>query len=122
MAPSAPTAGAGVAGAEDGTAAPVPGARVELPQLQLPTNCTQRIRLLPANTLLHIPSSCRLRMIAATARCWQGVARGSDDFARLEVERSGRLLASVSPGLGTATEVAKRLTPWEECRFEDLLQ
>ena len=68
----APTAAAGVAGVEDGTAAPIPGARVELLQLHLPTD-TQRIRLLPANTLLHIPSSCRLRMIAATAQCWQGM-------------------------------------------------
>ena len=50
----APTAAAGVAGAEDGTAAPTPGAGVELPQLQLPTDFTQRIRLLPDNTLLHI--------------------------------------------------------------------
>ena len=51
----APGAAAGVAGAEDGTAAPMPGSRVEFPQLQLPTNFTQRIRQLLANTLLHIP-------------------------------------------------------------------
>ena len=91
--PSAPTAADGVAGAEDGTAAPLPGARVELPQLQLPTNFTQRIRLLPANTWLRIPSSCRLRMIAATAQCWQGMVRGSDDLALLEEGRSKLLLA-----------------------------
>ena len=113
----APTAAAGVAGVEDDTAAPIPGARVELPQLQLPTDFTQRIRLLPANNLLHIPSSCRLRMIAAAAQCWQGTARGSDNFALLEEGRLKLLLSPVLPGLGTAAEVAKRPTLWEEHRF-----
>ena len=47
------------------------------------------------NTLLHIPSSCRLRMIAATAQCWRNMARSSDDFALLEEGRSKLLLASV---------------------------
>ena len=93
---------------------------LNFPPLQLPTIFTQMIRLLPANTLLHIPSSCRLRMIAATAQCWQGMALCSDDFALLEERRSKLLLASVPPGLGTAAEVAKRLTLWEECRFGDL--
>ena len=116
----APTAAAGVAGVEDGTAAPIPGARVELPQLQLRTDCTQRIRLLPPNTLLHITSSVRLCMIAATAQCWQAMARGSDDFALLEEGRSKLQQSSVPPGLGAAAEVAKRLL-WEDSRFEDLL-
>ena len=111
------TADAGVAGAEESTASPMPGARVELPQLQLPSNFTQRIRLLAANTLLHIPSSCRLRMIADTAQCWQGMAGSSDDFALMEEGRSKLLLASVPPGLDTATEVAKRLTLWARVPF-----
>ena len=41
-----------------------------------------------------------------TSRCWK---RG----------RSKILLAPASPGLGGAAEVAKRLTLWEECHFED---
>ena len=49
------------------------------------------------------------------------LARHSDDFALLEEGRSKRLLSSVPPGLGTAAEVAKRLTLWEESRFEYLL-
>ena len=61
-------------------------------------------------------------MIAATAQCWQGMARGSDDFALLEEERSKHLLSSVPPGLGTAAEVAKCLTLWEKSGFEDLLR
>ena len=64
----------------------------------------------------------RLRMIAATAQCWQGMARGSDDFSLLEERRSKLLLASVPPGLGAAAEVAKRFTLWEERRFEDLFR
>ena len=102
---------------------PMPGARVELPRLQLPKNFTQRItRLLPANTLPHIPTSCCLRMIAATAQCWQGTVWGSHDFPLLEEARSKLLLASVPPrGLAPAAEVGKRFTLWEECRFEDLL-
>ena len=74
------------------------------------------------NTLLHIPSSCRLRMIAGTAQCWQGMAHGNDDFSALEEGRSELLLAMVRPGLGVAGEVAERLTLWEERRFEDLLR
>ena len=56
-------------------------------------------------------------MIAATAQCWQGVARSSDDFALLKERRSKLLLVWVPPGL-----VAKRLTLWEERRFKDLLR
>ena len=63
--------------------------------------------------MLHIPSNRRLRMIAATAQCRQGMARGSDDFSLLEEERSKLLLASVPPGLGTAAEVAEHLSLWE---------
>ena len=50
------------------------------------------------------------------------MARGNDDFALPEEGRSKLLLSSVPPGLGTAAEVAKRLTLSEESRFEDLLQ
>ena len=97
----APTAAAGEAGAEDQTATPAPGLHVELPSLHQPPDFTQRVRFLPANTLLHIPSSCRLRMIAATAQCWQGMAQGSNEYSMLEEGRSS---------LGAADEVAKRLT------------
>ena len=60
-------------------------------------------------------------MIAATAQCWQAMARGRDDFALLEEGRSKLRLSSVPPGLGTAADVAKRLL-WEGNRFEDLLR
>ena len=60
--------------------------------------------MLPANTLLHVLSSCRLRMIAAVAQRWQGVDQGSDEYSLLEEGRSKLL-----PGLGAAAEVALRV-------------
>ena len=100
-----------------------PDLHVGLPPVNLPPDSTQRIRSLPASALLHISSSCRLRMTAAVAQCWQGMARGIDEYSQLE---EGRLKVQLSPvpppGLGAAAEVAKRLTLWEERRFEDLLR
>ena len=92
----APTADAEKAGAEHRTTSSTPGLHVELALVHPPADLTQRVRLLPANTLLHIPTSSRLRIIAATAQCWQGMARGSDDFSLLE---EGTLEAPA--GLGT---------------------
>ena len=81
-------------GAEDQDALSAPGLHVEFPSLNLPPDFTQRIRSLLANTLLHIPSSSRLRTIAAVVQCWQGMAHC------LEEGRSELLLAPGLPGLG----------------------
>ena len=111
---------------EIGTKAPgapsAPDLHVGFPHVNLLPDVTERTHSLPANTLFHFPSSCRLRMIAAVEQCWQGVAQGSDEYSLLEGRRSKLLLAPVPPGLGAAAEVAKRLTLWEERRFEDLLR
>ena len=56
--------------------------------VDLPGDFTQRIRALPSNTILHVPVSCRLRMISAVAQCWNGMAQGRDDYAQLEECRS----------------------------------
>ena len=96
---------------------PAPGLWVDLPSLHLQPDFTRRVRSLPANTMLHIPSSCRLRVIAATALCWQGMFQGSNESSMLEEGKSKLLLASVCPGLGAADEVAKRLTLGNERRF-----
>ena len=72
----APTAEAGAAGAEENDTPPIPTARVELPWLQLPENFTQRIRSLPANTLLHrfgISSSVPRR--SASFFAWPAIER-----------------------------------------------
>ena len=44
-----------------------PSLTVDLPPVDLPGDFTQRIRALPSNTILHVPASCRLRMIRAVA-------------------------------------------------------
>ena len=99
-----------------------PSLTVDLPPVVLQADFTERIRALPSNTILHVPASCRLRMISAVARCWNGMAQGRDDYARLEEERSKLLLSTVPQGLSVATEVLKCLTLWEEQSFETLLQ
>ena len=99
-----------------------PSLTVDRPPVELPADITQRIRALPSSTILHVPASCRLRMISAVARCWNGMAQGRDDYAQLEEGRSKLLLSTVPQGLSVATEVLKRLTLWEEQSYETLLQ
>ena len=93
-----------------------PSLTAGLSLVDLPSDFTQRIRTLPSNTILHVPASCRLRMISAVAQCWNGMAQGRDDYAQLEEGRSKLLLSPVPQGLSAATEVLKRLTLWEEQR------
>ena len=50
------------------------------------------------------------------------MAQGSNEYSMLEEGRSKLMLALVPPRMGTADEVAKRLTLWEERRFEDQLR
>ena len=99
-----------------------PSLTVDFPPLDLPAGFTQRIRALPSSTILHVPASCRLRMISVVAQCWHGMAQGRDDYAQLEEGRSKLLLSTVPQGLSVASEVQKRLTLWEERSFEVLLQ
>ena len=106
----------------DAEAPATPSLTVDLPLVDLPADFTQRIRALPSSTILHVLASCRLRMISAVARCWNGMAQGRDDYAHLEEGRSKLLLSTVPQGLSVATEVQKRLTLWEERSFETLLQ
>ena len=58
-----------------------PSLTVDLLVVDLPGDNTQRIRALPSHTILHVPASCRLRMISAVAQCWKGMAQGRDDNA-----------------------------------------
>ena len=109
-------------GMADVDATVTPSLTTGLPPNDLPSDFTQRIRSLPSNTILHVPASCRLRMISVVAQCWNGMAQERDDYAQLEEGRSKLLLSLVPQGLSAATEVLKRLTLWEEQRFEALLQ
>ena len=106
----------------DAEAPATPSLTVDLPLVDLPTGFTQRIRAVPSGTILHVPASCRLRMISVVAQCWNGMAQGRDDYAQLEEGRSKLLLSTVPQGLSVASEVLKRLTLWEERSFEALLQ
>ena len=99
-----------------------PSLTVDLPPVDLPGDFTQCIRALPSNTILHVPASCRLRMISAVAQCRNGMAQERDDYAQLEEGRSKLLLSPVPQGFECGHEVLKRLTLWEEQRFETLLQ
>ena len=61
----------------DDEAPATPSLTVDLPLVDLPTRFTQRIRALPSSTILHVPASCRLRMISVVAQCWNGMAQGA---------------------------------------------
>ena len=61
-------------------------------------------------------------MIAIVARCWSGLAEGTDEYALVEEGRSKLLLASVPGGTAAADEVSKRIELWERSEFEALLQ
>ena len=62
---------------------------------------TQRTRSLLANSSLHVPSSCRLSMVAAVVQSWQGMDRGT---WKTDARRS---CCRRCPALGAAAEVAK---------------
>ena len=82
----------------DAEAPATPSLTVDLPHVDLPAGFTQRIRALPSSTILHVPASCRLRMISVVAQCWNGMAQGRDDYAQLEEGRSKLLLSTVPSG------------------------
>ena len=73
----------------------------------------------PVNTMLHVPQSRRLRMIAVVARCWNGLATGLDEYAL--AGRSNLLLVSVPAETAAADEVSKRVEFCERSEFEALL-
>ena len=116
------TSGVDEGRAEEPGSHSTPDLLVGLLFVHLPRDFTARIRSLPANTVLHVSTSCCLRMIAAVAHCWEGMARGSDEHSQLEEGWSELLVSQVLPRLGAAVEVSKRVTLWEERRFEDLLR
>ena len=94
----------------------------DLPRIALPADFVRRVRTLSSHTLLHIPKSCRFRMLTITVTCWLGMAVGSAAHTTAEEGRSKLLLASVPQGSAAADEVAKRLELWESGQLESLLQ
>ena len=106
----------------DAEAPTTPSFTVDLPLVDLPTGFHAAHPRASFKHHLHVPASCRLRMISVVAQCGNGMAQGRDDYAQLEEGRSKFLLSTVPQGLSVATEVQKRLTLWEERSFETLLQ
>ena len=90
--------------------------------LGLPGDFTQRVRKLPCHTLLHIPISCRLRVLNIMENTLQGMNAGSSSHALAEEGRSKLLLGAVPEGASAADEVSARLRVWESGSFEALLQ
>ena len=92
----------------DADAPATPSLTVDLPPVDLPADFTRRVCALPSSTILHVPASCRLRMISAVARCWNGMGQGRGDYAQLEEGRSKLLYSRVPQGLSVATKTGKR--------------
>ena len=67
----------------------------------------ERVRAVPSNTILHVPQRCRLQMIPVVARCWNGLATGSDEYAL--AARLNLLLVLVLGRTAPADEVSKRV-------------
>ena len=77
---------------------PPPPLHVDFPPLHLPNDFAETgVRALMSNTMLHVPQTCRLRMIALFARCWKGLAAGLDECGL---------------GTGAGDEVSKRIELW----------
>ena len=87
----------------------------------LPATFTARVRRLSHNTALHVPLSCRLRLLRITRQCWNRCADGDATWAALEEARSKLILGSVPQGMAVADEVAARMALWEAGEFTQLL-
>ena len=87
----------------------------------LPDRFTERARQISANTLVHIPKACRVRMATAATQCWEGMAAGMPGWCALEEARSKLLLSGIPDGAHVRKEVAIRLGMWERRAFGELL-
>ena len=90
--------------------------------LALPGDFSRRVRKLPCHTLLHIPISCRVRVLNIMENTLQGISAGSNTHALAEEGRSKLLLGAVPEGTSAADEVSARLRLWESGSFEALLR
>lgn len=87
----------------------------------LPERFTERVRLLSSDTLVHIPSPCRVRMTKAATPCWEGMAARLPGWSALEEGRSRMILGGIPEGSHVDKEVAVRLDLWERRAFGELL-
>ena len=87
----------------------------------MPTTFTTRIRRLSHNTSLHVPFSCRLRLLRITRQCRNRCADGDAAWAALEEARPKLILGAVPQGMAVSDEVAARMTLWAAGEFAQLL-
>ena len=87
----------------------------------LPATFTSRVRRLSHNTVLHVPLSCRLRLLRITRQCWNRCADGDATWASLEEARFKLILGSVPQGMAAPDEVSARMELWEAGAFDRLL-
>ena len=86
-----------------------------------PEDWIERLDKLPCQTLVHVPVHFRARLAGIMTACLANLARGDEHASMLERGRS-KLLYGVPPkGYSLRTELGKRLTLWNEGRFEELL-
>ena len=101
--------------------APLPPLRVDFPPLRLPNDSQGRVRPLPSNTMLHVPQSCRLRIIAVVARCWNGLAAAWMSMPWHRKAPPNSCWPWCQGALERGDEVSKRIELCERSEFEALL-
>ena len=89
--------------------------------ITLPDDFSMRVRRLSHNSCVHIPLSCRLRLVRITRQCWNRCADGSTAWALLEEGRTKLILGSIPEGMAVAEEVKERIAMWEGGNFANLL-
>ena len=95
--------------------------RSRLPDGLLPANFIERVRALPAATILHIPIEMRPRLCSITAMTLEGLVAGDERASLLEEARSKLLFGYKRKGQNLRVELSTRLMHWYKGEFETLL-
>ena len=88
----------------------------------LPPDFLQRVRKLPAQTMLRIPAQFREAICSLTAELIEGSNAGDESAAVLEQARTKLLLAHLPKGCSTPLEMRTRLDLWRTGAFLELLR
>ena len=88
---------------------------------ELPADFTERVRMLPCSTCLHIPVQFRERMACVWANTLEDALRGDARQAALEEGRAKLLLSPPPRGTNLRVELARRLDMWYDGLFAELL-
>ena len=88
----------------------------------LPPDFLQRVRKLPAQTMLWIPAQFREAICSLTAELIEGSNAGDESAAVSEQARTKLLLAHLPKGCSTPLEMRTRLDLWRTGAFLELLR